>query len=107
MAGLGALEADLEAAARSWWPRVRRFAGGFVFAFISALAASGTSQWTFSSLVGLAGGAAMTALGETFPSIPFRKAYELIHKHAVAVDPPQTTAPQAALRTVPHDPPGA
>jgi hypothetical protein len=108
MSAVDDLEHELETAGRAAWPRVKRFASGFVTASAGALATAGLQRWSWSLLAGVAAGAVVAGLGEMYPSIPWQTVYGVLAKHRPILEAPAPApvqAPVAAMRAMPPQPP--
>lgn len=90
------LEKDLEAAARSWDGRLFGFLGRFVLAFLAVFLTTGTSHLLTGGLWSAVTAAAVTALSELAPSIPWQQVLQILDQHGVLpaeVDQPRKGTP--------------
>lgn len=77
------LEKELEAAARSWGGRIRGFLGRFIVAFLAVILVTTPSQWAVGSVWSVIISAAVTALTELSPSIPWQQVLEILDQHGI------------------------
>ncbi len=87
MAGLTALEAELERAWRKYHIRaqIARFTSGFVAALVLGLN-NGVGDWT--TFAPIAGSAAWTAAMEAWPMMPWMLARQVVRRHSPPTRPP-------------------